>query len=292
MSPPTPTCDQWEGVHQVCDPHRAGTYMRIGDDPLPLGVPAAARRDRRRLRRPATRCGRSSRRGPRDVADDELELIRVAEYTFRAQIADRWRRGNVFLLGDAAHLTPPFIGQGMGAGLRDAMNLAWKLAGSSPATCPDAVLDSYEQERKPHARAMIRLALNVGRAMTGGGELGNLVRRVVVPQTAPHPRPARQGRRLHDARTAPSALVHRSARPASWPARSARIRCCPTVVGSTTSSAPASRSSRPCPVQRRATSAPRSSAAPPSISPEPAPNSPTGCAAVAPRPRSSGPTAR
>ena len=61
--------------------------------------------------------------------DDELELIRVTEYTFRAQMADRWRRGNILLLGDAAHLTPPFIGQGLGAGVRDAMNLAWKLAG-------------------------------------------------------------------------------------------------------------------------------------------------------------------
>ena len=64
-----------------------------------------------------------------DVADRELTLLRVTEYTFRAQIADRWRRGNVFILGDAAHLTPPFIGQGMGAGVRDAMNLAWKIAG-------------------------------------------------------------------------------------------------------------------------------------------------------------------
>ena len=55
--------------------------------------------------------------------------MRVAEYTFRAQVANRWRRDNMFILGDAAHLTPPFIGQGLCAGLRDAMNLAWKLAG-------------------------------------------------------------------------------------------------------------------------------------------------------------------
>ena len=69
-----------------------------------------------------------------EVADRDLELLRVTEYTFRAQIADRWRRGNVFLLGDAAHLTPPFIGQGMGAGVRDAMNLAWKIAGVRDVT--------------------------------------------------------------------------------------------------------------------------------------------------------------
>ena len=95
-------------------------------------------------------------------------------------MADRWRRGNIFLLGDAAHLTPPFIGQGMGAGLRDAMNLAWKLAGVIAGDLPTAALDSYEQERKPHTRHMIRLALTVGWAMTGGGEFGNLIRRVVV----------------------------------------------------------------------------------------------------------------
>jgi 3-(3-hydroxy-phenyl)propionate hydroxylase len=172
---------QWEGVHQVCDPGRAATYMRIGDTryrwefrllPGETAENYASLATLKPLIAPWTS----------HAADDELELIRVAEYTFRAQIADTWRRGNVFLLGDAAHLTPPFIGQGMGAGLRDAMNLSWKLAGVLAGDLPPAVLDSYEQERKPHTRALIRLALNVGRSMTSGGEVGNLFRRVVVPQ--------------------------------------------------------------------------------------------------------------
>src|ERR1700755_2134546 len=88
----------------------------------------------------------------------------------------------MFILGDAAHLTPPFIGQGMGAGVRDAMNLAWKLAGVLDGTLSADVLESYAQERKPHARSMIALALGVGRAMTAGGDLGNLLRRIVVPR--------------------------------------------------------------------------------------------------------------
>ena len=84
-------------------------------------------------------------------------------------MADRWRRGGVFLLGDAAHLTPPFIGQGMGSGLRDANNLAWKLAGVIHRTLEPSALDSYELERKPHARTMITTAIGIGLAMTGGG---------------------------------------------------------------------------------------------------------------------------
>ena len=180
--------------------------------PLPLGVPAAARRNRQRITRAWPHSNRSSHPGLHTPTDDELELIRVTEYTFRAQIADRWRRGNVFLLGDAAHLTPPFIGQGMGAGLRDAMNLSWKLAGVLSGDLPRAVLDSYEQERKPHTRALIRLALTVGRSMTSGGEFGNLIRRVVVPQM--HHIPGLRAK-VVDSRTPAlrrSALVHRSRR--------------------------------------------------------------------------------
>ncbi|WAC93763.1 bifunctional 3-(3-hydroxy-phenyl)propionate/3-hydroxycinnamic acid hydroxylase [Mycobacterium sp. Aquia_213] len=172
---------QWEGVHQVCDPVRAGTYMRIGtaryrwEFQLLSGEYAddfATLTALRPLIRPWTA----------GVEDRELTLLRVTEYTFRAQIAQRWRRGNIFILGDAAHLTPPFIGQGMGAGMRDAMNLAWKIAGVQHGTLAPAVLDSYEQERKPHTRSLIRLALNVGRAMTGGARVGNALRRVVLPR--------------------------------------------------------------------------------------------------------------
>jgi 3-(3-hydroxy-phenyl)propionate hydroxylase len=106
----------------------------------------------------------------------------VTAYTFRAQVASRWRDRNVFILGDAAHLTPPFVGQGMAAGLRDAMNLTWKLAGVLDKTLPDSVLDTYEQERKAHAAAMILMAVSVGGAMTGGGRVGDLIRHVVFPR--------------------------------------------------------------------------------------------------------------
>jgi len=172
---------QWGGVHQVCSPQRAGTFMQIGDARyrwefrlLPgekaSGFGSVA--DLRPLIAPWTA----------GVGDADLTIVRVAEYTFHAKIAEVWRRGNTFLLGDAAHLTPPFIGQGMCAGLRDGMNLAWKLAGVIEGSLDKAVLDTYEKERKAHVRSVIGLALTVGRAMTAGGRLGDLLRRTVVPR--------------------------------------------------------------------------------------------------------------
>ncbi len=172
---------QWDGVHQVCDPDRAGTYMRIGptryrwEFQLLAGETASDFDTLDRLR-PLIKPWTST------VPIGGLTLLRVTEYTFRAQIADRWRRENVFILGDAAHLTPPFIGQGMGAGLRDAANLAWKIAGVHHGTLAPDVLETYEREREPHTRYMIRLALGVGWAMTGGGRLGNVARRAVLPR--------------------------------------------------------------------------------------------------------------
>lgn len=215
---------QWGGVHQLCDPHRAGTFMQIGDVRYRWEfrlLPGEAAED----------FGTIAALHPLitpwtgQAADDDLELIRVAEYTFRAKIADRWRQGNTFLLGDAAHLTPPFVGQGMCAGIRDSMNLAWKLAGVLRGSLPADALDTYEQERKPHARKMIGLALMVGRAMTAGGRVGDLARRTIVPRM--HLLPGLR-ERVIDSQTPPlhrSALVHRSVRPGELAGR-----LCPNVI--------------------------------------------------------------
>jgi 3-(3-hydroxy-phenyl)propionate hydroxylase len=172
---------QWEGVHQVCDPGRAATYMRVGETRYRwefrlLPNETAADYDSLAALRPLMEPWIAG------VPDDELALVRVAEYTFRAQIADHWRDRHVFLLGDAAHLTPPFIGQGLCAGLRDATNLSWKLAGVLHGDLPESVLDTYEAERKPHARALIKLAKLVGAAMTQGGRAGDVLRRVIAPR--------------------------------------------------------------------------------------------------------------
>ena len=173
--------NQWEGCHQLCSPQRAGTYMRVG--------PTRHRWEFRLL-------DGETAADYQNIADiepliapwlgdtpaEQLRLVRVTAYTFRAQVANRWRDRNVFILGDAAHLTPPFVGQGMAAGLRDALNLTWKLAGVLDGTLPESVLDTYEQERKAHAAAMILMAVSVGAAMTGGGRLGDLIRHVVFPR--------------------------------------------------------------------------------------------------------------
>ena len=95
----------------------------------------------------------------RYVDMDEVEVKRKLVYTFNAVTADRWREGRILLAGDAAHMTPQFIGQGMNAGVRDADNLSWKLHSILKHGASEAILDTYETERKPHAKAMIALSV-------------------------------------------------------------------------------------------------------------------------------------
>jgi 3-(3-hydroxy-phenyl)propionate hydroxylase len=92
-----------------------------------------------------------------------VRMERKAVYTFRARIAEKWRKRRILLAGDAAHQTPPFAGQGMCSGLRDAANLAWKLAAVIHAEAEDKLLDSYQPEREPNVRATIDMAIMMGR---------------------------------------------------------------------------------------------------------------------------------
>jgi len=101
----------------------------------------------------------------REPSDALLTITRKVVYTFHARVAERWREGRVFLAGDAAHLTPPFAGQGMNSGVRDAANLAWKLAAVVRGQFGTELLASYQTERKPHARALIRMAERIGSFM-------------------------------------------------------------------------------------------------------------------------------
>lgn len=92
---------------------------------------------------------------------DKFVPDRVAIYTFRARLAEQWRIGNIFLAGDAAHLAPPLFGQGLCAGMRDIANLVWKLRLVARGLADDSLLDTYESERKEHARYWVSQAANM-----------------------------------------------------------------------------------------------------------------------------------
>jgi 3-(3-hydroxy-phenyl)propionate hydroxylase len=100
------------------------------------------------------------------VTASNAELVRAASYRFHALEAERWRSGEVLLAGDAAHQMPPFMGQGLCSGVRDAANLAWKLAEVIHDHAPDTLLDTYEAERRPHVAAVTALSIEAGRLLT------------------------------------------------------------------------------------------------------------------------------
>lgn len=93
----------------------------------------------------------------------EMHIERKAVYRFHARAVNAFSKGKVFLAGDAAHVTPPFVGQGLVAGLRDAANLCWKLAWVVHGQASPRILDTYDRERRPHAKAMINLAKFMGK---------------------------------------------------------------------------------------------------------------------------------
>ncbi len=102
---------------------------------------------------------------PHGVTPDTATLLRSGGYRSRAMWADQWRAGRVFLAGDAAHLMPPFAGQGMCSGIRDVTNLAWKLDLVMAGRAPEQLLDTYTVERRAHTKAAITASVKLGRVI-------------------------------------------------------------------------------------------------------------------------------
>jgi 3-(3-hydroxy-phenyl)propionate hydroxylase len=124
------------------------------------------------------------------ISLDEAEIIRASVYRFHSLIAGNWRSGRVFLAGDAAHQTPPFLGQGMCHGIRDVHNLVGKLAAVQAGAPAARLLDSYEAERRPHVERIIGMAVAAGREIcvldpAEAAERDRRLRRAAVTGTLP-----------------------------------------------------------------------------------------------------------
>ncbi len=100
-----------------------------------------------------------------DLNPDNATLERAVTWTFRARWADNWRKGRLLLAGDAAHLMPPFAGQGMCSGMRDVFNLAWRLELILDGNAPEALLDAYTPERSRHLQHAIMFSVELGQVI-------------------------------------------------------------------------------------------------------------------------------
>ena len=147
---------------QLCDPARpVSMFRRIGHHHCRWEFMLLPGETREEIERPERIWELLSRW----VSPADGTLIRHAVYTFRSCLAPEWRQGRVILAGDSAHHMPPFLGQGMGSGLRDAINLAWKLDLVMKRAAPPSLLDTYMEERKPHVRAIIEQAVELGKVV-------------------------------------------------------------------------------------------------------------------------------
>ena len=148
--PPYPT--------QYCDPARPVTYVPVAGPYIRWEFMLLPGETREEMLRPERVRGLIAEQ----VDPDRVEVIRSAVYDFHALVAKRWGTRRVFLAGDSAHQTPPFLGQGMCAGIRDTANLAWRLVLAVRGQASLEILDSYQSEREPHVRALIGIAVNMG----------------------------------------------------------------------------------------------------------------------------------
>ncbi|MEM7218656.1 MAG: bifunctional 3-(3-hydroxy-phenyl)propionate/3-hydroxycinnamic acid hydroxylase [Pseudomonadota bacterium] len=146
---------------QVCDPDRLLTYVCTKDPYRRWEFRLKPDETAKQMLRETTIRALIDPWTPRDT----YTVRRAAVYQFHAATASRWYAGRIFIAGDAAHQTPPFLGQGMNTGMRDVINLAWKLPLVLDGGADASLLDSYQLERDAHARDLVEWAVSIGRLM-------------------------------------------------------------------------------------------------------------------------------
>lgn len=147
-------------IGQICDPARPRMLMPLGATHRRFEWMLLPHESIEEMERSAAAWALLAEFG---VAPETHEIARQIVYTFQARIAERWRARNVFLTGDAAHTMPPFAGQGLLSSLRDSSNLAWKLDLALRGRASEALLNTYESERRPHVLAWTAISLAEGR---------------------------------------------------------------------------------------------------------------------------------
>lgn len=111
---------------------------------------------------------------------DEADIRRATVYVAHQRVAEHFRKGRAFLIGDASHLMPPFAGQGLNAGIRDANNLAWKLIEVIRGGAGDALLDTFEVERREHSASMVKISARVGAVVMATNPIATMLRDAAV----------------------------------------------------------------------------------------------------------------
>lgn len=172
------------------------------------------------------RTGRLDQRIRAVVGDADYEVVWLSSYRFHQRVATRWRVGRVFLAGDAAHLMAPFGARGMNSGIMDAENLAWKLALVRRGEAPDALLDTYEAERRAAAEENVRVTDATMRFMVPRDRLRRAVRNGVLRASlrVPALRPfVNSGRLAEPFQYEASPIIERPPDPAPRRRRAARL---------------------------------------------------------------------